>query len=61
MYQKSVHVNGYTTFISLENSTNGKYTVVIKNAFGKIREEFKVFDTGDYQNIFQYHDSVEVS
>lgn len=54
MYQQSVQVNGYTTFISLENSTNGKYTVVIKNAFGKIREEFEVFDTGKRLSNFKY-------
>ncbi|CAC5364184.1 unnamed protein product [Mytilus coruscus] len=46
MYQKNVHVEGYVTNITLENLTNGKYTVVIANAFGKTKEEFEVNTTG---------------
>lgn len=59
MYQKNVHVEGYVTKlnITLPNLTNGKYTVVIANVFGKTNEEFEVNATGNslkYLNLIYY-------
>lgn len=47
MYGQNVLAEGYVTNLTSENLTNGKYIVIIENAFGKIKEEFEVFKTGN--------------